>query len=133
MIRADPQLYEELALCDRWAIPHSRFLTFSTLDQGKALAFRHVQAQICSRCGTHPDDFDPAQGGNRNAWIGQSKTCEGCRRIHLEEKGVPDASRPYTHVWVAPEAYAAEPDEREQQPRREPDPKQRELTTSGGY
>lgn len=38
---------------------------------------------MCQACGTHPDDWDPAKGGDPNAWIAGEHHCKGCQRLEV--------------------------------------------------
>lgn len=71
----------ELALCDQMGLPHSQFLggppVWTPDDQEKALAFRAWKLNVCPTCGTEPEEWDPAHGGHREAYIGGQSRCEG--------------------------------------------------------
>lgn len=86
-------LRAELALCDRWGIPHSHLLggprRWSDLDREKALAYAQLQHVTCD-CGTRMEEWDPAQGGHRFAYVGDSWRCPGCELLDAEREGHAD-------------------------------------------
>lgn len=65
-VRADARLEAELEVCDSAGIPHSFFLggplRWSDDDRDKAIAYKRVQRQRCSACGTFPDEWYDADG-----------------------------------------------------------------------
>ena len=65
--------------CGPLGIPHSRFLGWSEDDQQKALWWKARNRQVCTGCGTHPDDWNEDVGGSRNAYGAEEITCPGCR------------------------------------------------------
>lgn len=67
----------ELAICDDWGIGHTAFLELPVEDQAKALAYRDWKASLCRTCGTEPSEWDPKQGGRRDAYIAGQVHCEG--------------------------------------------------------
>lgn len=62
-------------------LPHSAFLTWDDDDQDKALAWRLEQAARCGRCRTRRDEWDPARGGDRDAYVSDVSRCPGCERL----------------------------------------------------
>lgn len=79
MIVADGRFRAELALCHEWGIPHSRFLSWPELDQDKALAYHAYAESVCKGCGTRTAEWEPGQGGDRNAYVASTLTCPGCQ------------------------------------------------------
>lgn len=77
-----------MTVCERYQISHSHFLggprVWTQSDRDKATWFRLHQAQVCTACGTHPDDWDPEQGGHPQAYVADVERCQGC--AVLEEK-----------------------------------------------
>jgi hypothetical protein len=68
----------ELAYCAPQGIPHSEFLSWSADDQDKALAWLADQSNRCPDCRTRPEEWDPAQGGSRTAYVADVTRCLGC-------------------------------------------------------
>ncbi|MFF1354052.1 hypothetical protein [Streptomyces sp. NPDC058297] len=60
-------------MCERWGIPHSRFLggdgTWTDHDRAKALAWRTWRHSVCPDCRTRLDDWEPARGGDPHAYL----------------------------------------------------------------
>lgn len=79
MITADARLREELALCREYRIRHGEFLGWPADDQDKALAYERYDRSVCGGCGTRRDEWDPAAGGDRNAYVAATDTCPGCQ------------------------------------------------------
>lgn len=79
MIAADVRLRDELALCHKHGIPHGDFLAWPELDQDKAIAYQAFERSICKGCGTRPDEWDPAKGGDRHAYRADVIVCPGCQ------------------------------------------------------
>ncbi|MFB6643166.1 hypothetical protein ACFCYF_38750 [Streptomyces chartreusis] len=98
-LTADPGLRAELELCDRWGIPHSRFLggdgRWTDLDRAKALAWRVWQHGLCPECRTREDDWDAAKGGDPHAYVADTVRCRGCEAIEQERDQVPDGRPGY--------------------------------------
>lgn len=118
MIVADARFRQELALCDRWGIGHSQFLSLPDLDQDKALAFATYAASVCPGCGTRADEWEPGAGGDLAAYAADVRTCPGCQvRGDLERdlrEGAVEASGRYVVLVprVEAERDAAEAAER---------------------
>lgn len=109
MIRADPALRAELALCDRWGIPHSTWCTWDPLDQAKALAYTEWAAEDaaarCGRCGTrHSDWFDPEtqRPWPHALWRSEVAVCEGCRQARMLHGSGDDKLGPGEYVRLVP-------------------------------
>ncbi|MER0443014.1 hypothetical protein ABR738_00235 [Streptomyces sp. Edi4] len=98
-LRADPRLRAELELCNRWGIPHSRFLggdgTWSPRDREKALAYLELTRATCADCGTRHEEWDEDEGGDRFAYVGTTSRCPGCELIATEREHVPEG--PHGH------------------------------------
>jgi hypothetical protein len=74
-LRHDGQFAMEMRLCKEWKIPHSQFLKWKPQDQAKALGHMVFEAQRCSECGIHPNDWpDPDEPD----WEVAVKVCPGC-------------------------------------------------------
>jgi len=59
-------------------IPHSVFLGWDVDDRNKALWWTIHQRQRCPNCGTMPDEWNEAQGGDLHAYAAEPLTCRGC-------------------------------------------------------
>lgn len=110
MITADPRLREELRLCRDMGIPHSRFLSWPELDQDKAIALVRVEADTCPGCGTRPEEWEPAQGGDRNAYVATVHVCPGCQARGDAEREMQrrDDQSSGRYVALLPRAMAEE-------------------------
>lgn len=62
-------------------IPHSTFLGWDPDDQDKALEWVALERRTCSGCGTRPDEWDPALGGDRDAYRAEPRRCAGCEEL----------------------------------------------------
>lgn len=67
-----------MAYCGPRGIPHSTFLGWRPSDQQKALAWQAFESRRCHGCGTHPDEWNPDLGGDRNAYGTDARICQGC-------------------------------------------------------
>lgn len=74
-----------MTICEDYRIPHSHFLggppAWTQLDRDKALWHAAWKRQTCQSCGTHPDEWDPAKGGDRRAYEAVVVRCAGCASI----------------------------------------------------
>ncbi|MEV3996752.1 hypothetical protein AB0K62_13880 [Streptomyces halstedii] len=82
----DERLRIELALCDRWGIPHSQFRgigdgTWTPRDREKALAYLEYQRTVCPQCNTRYDDWDHGGEGQEDAYAVTVQRCVGCQVI----------------------------------------------------
>lgn len=86
--------------CAPKGIPHSRFLSWSEDDQDKALAWARLTAEVCSGCGTRPEEWtdDPF------AFVGDQVRCSGCEVLEQERENIPDGARG-VHVRLVTRAY----------------------------
>lgn len=73
-----------------YRIPHSTFLGWSQLDRDKAIWHQIRRAGTCRSCGTHPDEWDPAKGGHRAAYVAEISLCPGCEQQQREQKRLDD-------------------------------------------
>lgn len=84
-------------MCQTYQIPHSQFLggppRWTDLDRVKALAFAAWQREACPDCGTRPQEWVPALGGDRDAYVADYTYCPGCARLRELEKSVEDTDR----------------------------------------
>lgn len=67
-------------------IPHSTFLSWDVDDQDKALAWQVELASGCPSCGTRADEWDPAVGGSRTAYVADVSRCVGCEVLGIAER-----------------------------------------------
>jgi hypothetical protein len=70
-----------MAYCGPRGIPRSRFLAWAPEDQDAALAWEQLDRLVCKRCGTELADWDPAQGGHREAFVPLMRIDPGCELI----------------------------------------------------
>lgn len=67
-------------------VPHSTFLSWHVDDQDKALAWQAEIAACCPSCGTRADEWDPAAGGSRTAYVADVTRCSGCEVVAIAER-----------------------------------------------
>lgn len=67
-----------MKVCAAYRIPHSEFLGWDSLDRDKAIWFMVREAETCPSCGTREVEWDPEQGGNRQAYGAEIRRCRGC-------------------------------------------------------
>lgn len=92
-LNADPQLELELRVCDHYRISHSQFLSWSEDDRDKAIWMFIRERQTCQQCGTRPEEWDPAQGGDRDAYHAVVTVCRGCQERESRLDTLTDAQR----------------------------------------
>lgn len=72
----------EMTVCEAYRIPHSQFLggtpEWNQTDRDKAIWWHIRQKEKCPNCGTRDSEWDPAQGGRRDAYRVQTHRCRGC-------------------------------------------------------
>jgi hypothetical protein len=73
----------EMTLCqDVYKISHSHFLggppEWTQLDRDKAIWKNIRTKEKCSNCGTREAEWDPLQGGDRQAYTVRAYRCRGC-------------------------------------------------------
>jgi hypothetical protein len=77
-------------ICERYRIPHSHFLggplVWTQQDRDKAIWHARHRAERCSGCGTHPDEWDPKKGGDRQAYAAVESRCAGCAALELQQE-----------------------------------------------
>lgn len=89
-------------------IPHSTFLSWSPMDQDKALAWEREQRKVCNGCGTRAEEWSK----DRFAYVGQQHYCPGCDLVEQERDNVREDARGVT-VYLTPREFARAPDERD--------------------
>lgn len=77
-------------------------------DRGYALAWQANKAATCPNCGTRHDEWDPEQGGDRDAYVPDHSMCRGCQVLaegHEELPKTPDgAPMPGWRHYLVPAA-----------------------------
>lgn len=81
--------------CGPRGIPLSEFLSWDDDDQDAALLWQAHESRRCSGCGTHPEEWDPATGGRRDAYKPELRMCPGC--MQLEQRRAQLADGPAMH------------------------------------
>jgi hypothetical protein len=84
-----------MELCREYRMPHSYFRghgdgTWSDLDRRKALAYEEYRRSVCPQCGTRPEEWDEAAGGDEDAYRAITHRCVGCQLLADKQKTVPD-------------------------------------------
>ena len=67
--------------CGPRGIPHDVFLTWRKTSRDKALAWLLRHRATHPPCGTRPEEWDPKQGGSRDAYRAELQECLGCVEI----------------------------------------------------
>lgn len=67
-----------MAYCGPKGIPLSRFLGWPQEDQDAALEWQAHEAARCTGCGTHTYEWNPSEGGSRQAYAARLVICPGC-------------------------------------------------------
>lgn len=73
-------------VCEFYRIPYGEFLRWDIDDRHKAVMHRMRKAGQCGRCGTHPDEWDPAKGGYIDAYVAEQHVCRGCAAQEREQR-----------------------------------------------
>ncbi|MEU5742076.1 hypothetical protein ABZ784_29295 [Streptomyces tendae] len=84
-----------MELCRQYGIPHSHYRghgdgTWTDLDRRKARAYETYLKQVCPTCGTRPDEWDEAAGGDEDAYRATTHRCIGCQILADRQKEIPD-------------------------------------------
>lgn len=70
-----------MRLCNRWGIPHSKFLKeWEDDDRAKAMAYEVYENSFCGMCGTARWEWDEEQGGSKFAYEPYEDICPGCEK-----------------------------------------------------
>lgn len=65
--------------------------------------------QACPHCGTRAEEWDPAQGGHRRAFLAEVEVCRGCQALAQRKKALSDEQRGRGHhVVLKPNPNAKE-------------------------
>lgn len=59
------------------------------------MAWRQWQRALCPECRTRADEWDPAKGGHRHAYVTDTVRCPGCELIAQERDQVPEGRTGY--------------------------------------
>lgn len=82
----------ELRIARAHRISHSHFLggapVWTQQDRDKAIWLAAHEGEICRSCGTHPDEWDPAKGGSRNAYVAVLHRCAGCAATEQRQEAL---------------------------------------------
>jgi hypothetical protein len=84
-----------MAYCGPRGIPWSVFKAWAGEDRDAALWWLIHDRLTCEQCGTRPDEWDPEQGGSRDAYRWKvDDQCPGCavlavgqRRVDMAKEG----------------------------------------------
>lgn len=72
----------ELSVCREYKIPHGFFLggplVWSQSDRDKAIWQYIREKEKCPNCNTREAEWDPLQGGDRQAYGVRTARCRGC-------------------------------------------------------
>ena len=69
-----------MAYCGARGIALSTFLGWAEDDQQAALQWQAWESRRCSNCHTHPEDWNPDDGGSRSFQHWHPQVCIGCQR-----------------------------------------------------
>lgn len=97
-----------MAICEKYRISHSHYLggpsAWTVNDRALAEAYASWSSDCCSKCGTHPDWWDPEKGGHRFAFIADTRRCPGCELLAELDGQIPsDAKGVHSFLTVNPE------------------------------
>lgn len=69
------------------------------------------ETSACSQCGTRPEEWDPARGGHRRAYLATVEVCRGCQAIAQRGESLSEEqrNRGYQVVLSRREVLRAEP------------------------
>lgn len=69
------------------------------------MAYLLEKAERCTLCGTSPWEWDPDQGGARDAYTAAGHQCMGCYHIKIAQQGETD-SMPGSSITLVPKRHA---------------------------
>lgn len=79
-----------MAYCGPRGIPHWHFLggpaVWTDHDRHAALSWFIQDRRRCPSCGTDPEDWSEAKGGDRNAFVTEEAVCLGCQRFQTAQE-----------------------------------------------
>lgn len=73
-----------MALCEKYQVPHSEFLSWEEEDQDLAIAYHLYQARFCPQCGTDHTEWEK----DRFAYEPELYRCRGCELQELKSEEV---------------------------------------------
>ncbi len=71
--------------CAPIGLRHSEFLSWDRDDRDAAIVWALRRSQSCPGCGVHPDEWDPAEGGHRAAFVAEVVACPGCAAVETRQ------------------------------------------------
>lgn len=89
-----------MSVCEHYRIPHSQLLEWEKPDRDKAIWKYLRRVSTCSGCGTRPEEWNPAEGGHRGAYLATETVCTGCRQIEERQKWLRDQNTPTAGLHV---------------------------------
>lgn len=79
-----------MTICETYRISHSHYLggpaVWTQQDRDKAIWHAKYKAERCGSCGTHPDEWDPKKGGDRQAYAAVETRCAGCAALEKQQE-----------------------------------------------
>jgi len=86
-----------MSICETYRISHSHFLggpmVWTDEDRDKAIWHAKYKAERCSSCGTHPDEWNPRKGGDRQAYGAVEERCAGCAALEQRQESLAAAPK----------------------------------------
>lgn len=64
-------------------------------------AYAEWKRDVCTKCGTHADWWDPEKGGHRFAMIADTRRCPGCELLAEIDAQVPNDAKG-VHSYLTP-------------------------------
>jgi hypothetical protein len=69
-----------------YRVPYSQFLEWDQGDRDKAAWMVIREQETCGGCGTRAEEWDPARGGSRAAYLAEESLCPGCAALGARQK-----------------------------------------------
>lgn len=88
--------------CGPRGIAWMEFLGWDRTSRDAAILWAERRAQTCQACGTHPDDWDPARGGDDHAYKAEIRACRGCETQASAQTQVTEAHGKGAYVVLVP-------------------------------
>lgn len=81
--------------CVEAGIPHSEFLSWSSDDQSKAIAYILYKRSLCQKCGTNPQDWLDEEGKPLEPppYTVVTVKCHGCATLEEANAEIPKESK----------------------------------------
>lgn len=84
----------EMNYCGPHGVGWLEFLSWPKVSRDAAILWQQHRAEVCTGCGTHPDEWNPARGGRPDAFEMGPTHCRGCEvRAQAEEQFERDRKR----------------------------------------